>query len=306
MKTPNLVQYHPRSFREMLYVYPVISRRSGGLSIGVNLSPTARCNFACIYCQVLGELDVKLQHREQFLEEGDRKKDAQSHSPLVDIDRLEAELCGVIGMASDGSLFQDGWLVNAPADKREIRDIAFSGDGEPTLSKQFPEIVRRVAAIRKELCPASTKIVLITNGTTLDSRRIRDALDLMLENNGEIWAKLDAGTPEYYRTIARSTIPYEKILSNLTEAAREIPLVVQSCFLSLHGTIPDAAEIEAYADQIKRMLDRGGKIKRIQIYTVARHTPEPWVQALSNEQLDSISETVRRTTGLQVDSFYSS
>ncbi len=34
-------------------VYPVVSRRSGGLSLGVNLFPEAKlCSFDCPYCEV--------------------------------------------------------------------------------------------------------------------------------------------------------------------------------------------------------------------------------------------------------------
>lgn len=301
----SLVQNHSRNFRENNYVYPVISRRSGGLSIGVNLSPTARCNFACIYCQVLGEPEYRLQELSTIIAEGDRKKDAQKFSPLVDLDRLEAELRGLIGMVNDGSLFEDDWFSKTPQEKRPIQDIAFSGDGEPTLSAQFPEVVRRVAAIRKELCPAATKIVLITNGTTLHAEPVRKALETMLENNGEIWAKLDAGTPEYYRRISRSAVPYEKVLANLTEAARKFPIVIQTCFLSLYGAEPDAAEVVAYVGRLKKILDAGGRILRVQIYTVARVAPDPEVKPLDDARLDAIVETVRTATGLQVDAFYS-
>ncbi|MBT7256269.1 MAG: radical SAM protein, partial [Planctomycetaceae bacterium] len=43
---------HDRSFADNRFVYPVLSRRSGGMSIGANLNPDKICNFDCIYCQV--------------------------------------------------------------------------------------------------------------------------------------------------------------------------------------------------------------------------------------------------------------
>ncbi|MDR1963726.1 MAG: radical SAM protein [Planctomycetaceae bacterium] len=295
MTTTSLVQHHPRRFRHFHYVYPVVSRRAGGLSIGVNLSPTARCNFSCIYCQVLAE-------NQGTSKPVDPSSFSFSSSLLIDLDRLESELRELIGMVNDGSLFRDNWLSCTPTEKRVLRDIAFSGDGEPTLSLQFSEAVHRVAAIRRELCPESTKIVLITNGTTLRVESVCDTLKTLLANNGEIWAKLDAGTPDYFRTISRSTIQYEKILANLIEFSKKHPIVIQSCFLLLHGKEPDNEEIRHYAERLK-LLDQ---VQRVQIYTVARNTPEPWVLPLSNEQLDVITETVRAITGLQVDSFYSS
>ncbi len=301
-----LVQHHPRRFRENRYVYPVISRRSDGLSIGVNLSPTARCNFACIYCQVLGDADCRLQTLNKIVAEGDRKKEIHDLSPLIDLDRLESELRNVIEMAFDGSLFEEEWLSKTPPEKRQIQDIAFSGDGEPTLAAQFHEAVKRVAAVRKKFCSESTKIVLITNGTMLHSASVRQALEAMLANNGEIWAKLDAGTPDYYRTISRSAVDFERVLANLAEAARQFPLVIQTCFLSLHGKGPDEGEVHHYANQIKKILRRGGNILRLQIYTVARSTPDPGVLPLDNGRLDDIVDKLKTATGLHVDAFYSS
>ena len=43
---------HPRRFEDFKYVYPVLSRRSRGISIGINVNPDKVCNFDCIYCQV--------------------------------------------------------------------------------------------------------------------------------------------------------------------------------------------------------------------------------------------------------------
>ncbi len=246
----SLTQHHARRFCEMQYVYPVVSRRSDGLSLGVNLSPTARCNFACVYCQVLGELDIKLKPLECTLAEGDRNSEARQCSVGIDLDRLEGEVRQLAGMIVDGSLFADSWFSQTPPDRRALRDIAFSGDGEPTLSPQFSAAVERVANIRRELGLESTKIVLITNATTLHAKSVRKALRTMLDNNGEIWAKLDAGTPEYYEKMARSTVPFEKVLENLTMGAKEFPLVIQTCVVELHGESPSDAEMIAYVGRI--------------------------------------------------------
>ncbi|MDR2704505.1 MAG: radical SAM protein, partial [Planctomycetaceae bacterium] len=259
-----------------------------GLSIGVNLSPAAQCNFSCVYCQVLAE------------NQENSTRNGNSATP-IDSDLLETELRQLIGMVNDGSLFRNTWLSRTPLEKRELRDIAFSGDGEPTLSPQFPEIVQRVADIRREICTETTKIVLITNASTLHREPVINTLKTLLANNGEIWAKLDAGTADYFRTVSRSSIPYEKILTNLKEFSQTNPVVIQSCFALLHNKEPDNEEIRQYAERLKLL----GQVQRVQIYTVARLAPESWVLPLSNEQLDKITETVREITGLQVDSFYS-
>ena len=279
-----LTQQHPRRFGTLRHVYPVISRRSGGLSLGVNLSPTGLCNFACVYCQVLAE-----------------EAETKTGLPIVPMDRLETELRQLVGSVNDGSLFGQPVFAPVPAEKRILKDIAFSGDGEPTLSPQFAETVRLVANIRKVLCEESVKIVLITNSSTLHLASVRSALDLMLQNNGEIWAKLDAGTPEFYRTVARSTIPFQTICSNLINFTQEFPVVIQTCFLSLHGKGPSAEEVWKYAERLNEL----DKVKYVQIYTAARHTPEDWALPLANSQLDDIAEAVRQQTALEVRLSYS-
>ena len=287
-----LTQHHPRRFREMKYVYPVVSRRSGGLSVGVNLSPTGLCNFACAYCQILGET-------------GNKQQNGHHSDHVVDFLRMESELRDVIAMVQSGELFQDTIFSRTPTHKRVLRDIAFSGNGEPTLSPQFPEAVRQVAAIRTGHCPESTKLVVITNGTCLAVPAVSDALQVLHANNGEVWAKLDAGTEEHFRTVSRSTIAFEKILSNLVSTAKTFPLVIQSCFLSIHGTEPPSVEIQAYITRLREIIDGGGAIRRVQLYTAARKTPEPWANPLPDDQIDVIAARVRRETDLVVETFYS-
>lgn len=280
----SFTQHHPRRFGTLRHVYPVVSRRSGGLSLGINLSPSGLCNFACVYCQILAT-----------------GIESNPHNVLVPMDGLEAELRQLIGSVNDGTLFEQPAWTQIPAEKRILKDIAFSGDGEPTLSPQFTEAVRLVAGIRKELCAESVKIVLITNASMLHVAPVRSALDLMLQNNGEIWAKLDAGTPEFYQTVSRSTIPFQTICTNLINFTLDFPAAVQTCFLSLHGKGPSAEEIRHYTERLNEL----GKVLYVQIYTAARRTPEDWAMPLENQQLDDIAETVRQRTGLDVRTFYS-
>ena len=280
----SFTQHHPRRFGTLRYVYPVISRRSGGLSLGINLSPSGLCNFACVYCQILAE-----------------GTNAETDSLLVPMDCLESELRQLVDSANDNTLFERPVFDAVPIEKRVLKDIAFSGDGEPTLSPQFAETVRLVADVRKELCAESVKIVLITNASTLHLVPVRSALDFMLQNNGEIWAKLDAGTQEFYRTVSRSNVPFQTICTNLTNFTQDFPVVIQTCFLSMHGQRPSVEEIRCYAERLKKL----GKVLYVQLYTVARHTPEVWATPLENRQLDDIAEMVRQQTGLDVRTFYS-
>lgn len=271
---------HPRTWRDNLYVYPVISRRAGGLSIGVNLNPDKLCNFNCIYCQV--------------------DRDVPSGTRQVDLDRLGLELEATLRSAVSGDLFAGPPFDRVPPGDRAVRDIAFSGDGEPTASPQFPAAIRLAADLRRACGLDEAKIILITNAACLDMPAVAGALELMDANNGEVWAKLDAGTEEYYRQVNRSHVPFDRILSNILGAARVRPIVIQSLWMSLRGEPPSPAEIVAFAERLRDIVEGGGRIRLVQVYTVARRTAEPHVSALKQGQLEHIADQIRSVIDLPV------
>jgi len=283
---PKLIAAHPRSFQENRYVYPVLSRRSKGISIGVNLNLDKVCNFDCVYCQV------------------DRSE--QTEKEFLDLDRLADELEATVGLVASGRLYENSRFSQVPADLRRINDIALSGDGEPTTYRNFDEVAAVCADVRRRTGLDEVKLVLITNASMLDRERVQRGLQILDENNGEIWAKLDAGTERYYREISRSAIPFQRILGNLRLAACQRPIVIQSLFMRVQGEPPSAAERAAYCDRLNEVTAAGGRIKLVQIHTIARPPAEAWVTALSNEELDELRTLVRRSTGLSVATFYAS
>ena len=275
---------HERRWKSHRYTYAVVSRRSRGISIGLNLSPGKECNFKCIYCQV---------HREI--------------RPLcrdVDINRLQMELDAILRDEKSGSLYEAAPFNLLPPLKRGVRDIAFSGDGEPTASPVFDAAVRIAVRARKRFELADTKIVLITNASRLDKPEVCAALAVMDKNNGEIWAKLDAGTEEYFQSVNRSNVPLEKILDNIRNAARVRPLVIQTLWLRLSGAVPADSEIEAYGNNLNRLIESGGQLKTLQLYTIARTPLEPYVSRLTNDELDCIADMVRERVPVTVEVFY--
>ena len=267
---------HQRDWRQNAYVYPVISRRSGGLSIGINLNPDMACNFDCIYCQV------------------DRSSPPRIRK--VDLTRLGDELAQMISDAQSRVLFQDPSFVNVPDEWRPIKDIAFSGDGEPTTSKHFRECVELVATLKRQAGLTDTKIVLITDACYLARPEVVAALAVMDENNGEIWAKLDAGTEAYYRKVNRPNYPLQHVMDNIIAAARVRPLVIQSLFMRLHDRPPDEAELLAYVDRLREITDASGRIAYVQVYTIARRPAEDYVTPLTGTELDRIVQLVRKRT----------
>lgn len=275
---------HPRQWQANRYVYPVVSRRSRGLSIGINLNPDKACNFDCIYCQV------------------DRR--TPSVIRRVDVAALERELAELLASATDGTLFGEHPFSLLPPDQRVVRDIAFSGDGEPTTSPQFTHAVEIAAAARQRFRLADTKLVLITDATYLTRPRVRAALAVLHANNGEIWAKLDAGTEEYFELVDRPNVTLQVVLDNILDAARMWPIVIQSMFLRIDRKGPDPREIDAYCDRLTGIVARGGQLKAIQLYTVARPPAESIVTPLPEGELDAIAERVRARVPVRVEVYY--
>ncbi|MEW4487591.1 radical SAM protein [Thalassoglobus sp. JC818] len=276
---------HPRQYEQNRFVYPVLSRRSKGISIGVNLNPDKVCNFDCIYCQV------------------DRR--SESVTQFVEFEQLFDELAGMLEFVSSGEIFTDPRFADVPAEFQRLNDIAFSGDGEPTTYRNFDEIIERAAQLKASLGLDAVKMVLITNASMFHRPVVQRGLKLLDENQGEIWAKLDAGTSEYFQLVDRTKIRFQQVLDNILEASRVRPLVIQSLFMRVHGEPPTSEEIEAYIDRLENVLESGGQLSLIQVYTVARQPAESFVAPLLDEEVDTIAERVRTRTGLAVESYYS-
>jgi wyosine [tRNA(Phe)-imidazoG37] synthetase (radical SAM superfamily) len=279
---------HSRHWEDFRYVYPVLSRRSRGLSLGINVNPDKRCNFDCLYCQV------------------DR-----TVAPTVtrfDLATAETELRALLALAASGELARHPPFATVPADQLRLNDIALSGDAEPTTLPAFAATIAMIARVK----PPGVKIVLITDAGGLDRADVQRGLAVMDAHDGEVWAKLDAGTEEYFRLINRTKIPFARILKNLAACACARPIIIQSLFLKVHGRGPTAAEIGAYSDRLREIVAGGGQIRHVQACTLARRAMTvvdglpawQFVAPLTNAELDALADVVRHRTGLAVESFY--
>jgi wyosine [tRNA(Phe)-imidazoG37] synthetase (radical SAM superfamily) len=274
---------HSRNWRQNLYVYPVISRRAKGLSVGVNLNPDKACNFDCVYCQVDRSIPPVVRK--------------------VDPDVLRDELEHMVSLAVSGELFKDVQFGHVPEPLRRWNDIAFSGDGEPTSSPQFAAAVEIAADLRRKFHADDVKLILITDSTYLTKPAVRDALAVLDANNGEIWAKLDAGTEAHYQLINRPNVPLSRILENILETARVRPVVIQSLWMNVHGAPPPDQEVDAFAHRLRELIEAGGQIKLVQMHTIARRTAEPWVTPLDEETLNRLAGRVRNIVDLPIQIF---
>ena len=205
MSAEQLFTQHERYFEANRFVYPVLSRRSRGISIGINLNPDKVCNFDCVYCQV--------------------NRVSQSETRFVDTPRMLEELQQTLQLVTSGRLFSTDKFRPTPTAMRRLTDIAFSGDGEPTTHRNFDEVVKATAALRRAAAEQTphlldVPLVLITNASMFHRPHVQRALRILDENRGEIWAKLDAGTEAYFQQVNRAPFRFEAILRNITEAAQ--------------------------------------------------------------------------------------
>jgi len=278
---------HSRHWRENRFAYPVISRRSRGVSLGVNLNPDTACNFDCVYCSV---------DRSQVVP-------AALPRPTVDLAVVRAELDHLLILATSGALFAEKPFDTTPPSLRRLNDIAFSGDGEPTTYALFGEACQLAMDLLAwhQVAP-EVRVVVITNATMLHQERVQRALDVLGER-GEVWAKLDAGTAEHYHLIDRTEVSFQRILDNLMLAGLRRPLVIQSMFARLHGVPPSAVEIDAWVGRLTALRAGGATISRVQVYTTARTTAESWVTPLARTEVDAIVARAQMA-GVSAEAFY--
>ncbi len=266
-------QARPKALPKNLYVYAVLSRRAGGVSIGVNLSPHKACNFDCSYCQV------------------DRRTPATVKT--VDLAILRDEMRAVFEAAKSGTLYDDPRFAGTPKEMLVLADVAFAGDGEPTNEPWFPESARVVAEERTRAGFTSLPVRIITNATVLTEPRVAETLRFLDAHGLDVWAKLDAGTEAYYGFVDRTRVPFQRVLDNLLACARERPTTIQSLFARHHGDAPSAAEIAAWADRLRDLRAGGAKIPWVQVHTVSRPPAESWVQPLTMPELETIAAAAR-------------
>ncbi|MCH7527441.1 MAG: radical SAM protein [Planctomycetes bacterium] len=258
------------------------------MSIGINLNPDTACNFDCIYCQVDRSNPPRAGH--------------------VDLDRLHDELDRMLAAATSGALFAEPEFAHTPAPFRRLTDLAFSGDGEPTTCPVFAEAVAIAAELKHKHAPApareGTKLILITDACYLTRPKVVAGLKIMDASDGEIWAKLDAGTEAYYQRVNRPNFPLDHVIDNIVQTARARPVTIQSLFMRIEGQPPPEAEIEAYADRLNEIGEAGGRLAMVQICTVARPPAQRYVTSLSDAEVRRIAKRVRDRTALPTEAYY--
>ncbi len=243
---------HDRDAAGLTYVYPVISRRAGGISIGVNLNPNNACNWHCVYCQVPNLI--------------------RGSSPEIDIPLLGSELSGFIHHVLHGDFMQK----HVPEDCRRICDIAISGNGEPTGCKQFDTVVETIISVLRDTdLLGRIPVVLITNGSYVHRPEVQKGLVIMAEYRGEVWFKVDAATDEGIARINGVKLSPGHLKRQLMLTTERCPTWIQTCMFNWDDAPPEASEVTAWLEFLADVIRDDIALEGVLLYGVARPSMQP-------------------------------
>ncbi len=274
----NAQSHHPRIYANYKYIYPVISRRSQGLSLGINLNLDKACNFDCPYCQVNRTGDKLKQN--------------------IDVHEIEQELQSFFATLDEKGASGLEKFADIPAKQKILKDIAISGDGEPTMVPEFEAVCALLEKFQNQHHKKDFQLLLITNATLLNRPKVLAGIKHLLSHRGEIWAKLDAGTEEWFQKINVSKISLDQIEQNLIVLGQNFPFVMQSFFCRLEGMTPHEKEIQAYLQRLNRIHASGAKIREVQLYTLARQPSEVFCTPIENDFLEHLCNRINTETAL--------
>lgn len=270
---------HNRDILGLTYVYPVVSRRADGVSLGINLNTNHACNWACVYCQVPNL--------------------TRGTAPATDLEKLRSELDLMLSEILEGR-FMEAYVSEG---LRRLSDIAFSGNGEPTSADYFEEAVAiAIEALQHRSLAGKVKLVVITNGSFALQPDVQRAFRAMAEVGGEIWFKADRGRAQDILRINQVNLNPELLLKRLAATAAACPTWIQTCMTAWDGSVPDEVEKAAYLNLLQLALKRGIPFRGVLLYSLARpsHQPEAArIAAVPADWLESLGNRIR-AMGLEV------
>jgi wyosine [tRNA(Phe)-imidazoG37] synthetase (radical SAM superfamily) len=268
------VNDHSRELSGLKYIYSVVSRRAGGLSIGINLNVNNACNWQCIYCEIPNL--------------------TRGSPPPIELDVLENELRFFLHEIIHGDYMEK----NVAIEDRHLKDIAFSGNGEPTSAEEFPQVILIVKKILQEFdLLHKIKIRLITNGSLMHQASVLKSIEMLEEINGEVWFKVDAATEETIKTINQVNLKPNQILERLLNTANICPTFVQTCIFMIDGKSPDEKDIDAYIELINKAKKN---IKGVHLYGLARPSLQPRAKDLGRISEDELQNIAKKLLSLNI------
>lgn len=268
---------HRRDSAGLRYVYPVVSRRAGGVSIGINLNTNNACNWACLYCQV--------------------DNLTRGGPPPIDLDVLENELAGFLTDVLHGDFMQR----QVPPEARRLMDVAFSGNGEPTSAQEFAAAVDRVGKVLGKFgLDGQLTVRLITNGSFLHRPEVQAGIRRLGELGGEVWFKVDRVDAAGVAEVNGVPMSPDKIARNLETCSGLAATWVQTCWFGLDGKAPPAMARDAYCELLKPLAER---LAGVHLYGLARPSLQPAAPRLTRlpaAELELFAQEIHEKTGIRV------
>ena len=234
--------------REEVVFGPIRSRRLGS-SLGINLLPEKGkiCNFDCVYCEC------------------GWNKDGRDDTVLPTAEKVRKAL--------------EAKLLQCKAGGIPIDSITFSGDGEPTINPEFPQIIDDTIRLRNQYYPNS-KITVLSNATMVHKPEVFAALRKV--DNPTM--KIDAPTNELIERINHPAPGYD--IHRVVEALKQFigDFILQTMFLKSKDFDSSSPEVlNGWMDIVRTLRPR-----EIMVYTIDRPTPEVGLQKFTVEEMRTL------------------
>ena len=243
-------------------IYGPVNSRRLGRSLGINLLPAGRkvCTFDCIYCQY-GSADTALA--------------ASQKAVFPTVETVLKKVEAAVREQSSPPVY-----------------LTFSGNGEPTLHPDFPQIVEEVRRLRDRTCPEA-RLAILSNSSHVDRPEIRAALQQL----DDPIMKLDAGDPI---TLSQMNRPMSGItLESIVEGLAALPtLILQSMIVSGEVQNCEGDAHEAWLATVARLSPVA-----VQIYTAERPVAESGVRRVAKEDLEDLARRAQERTGVPVTAY---
>ena len=260
--------------REETVFGPIFSRRLGS-SLGINLLPEKGkiCNFDCIYCEcgwnADGRGDTVLPTAEKVRTDLERK--------LIEIEN------GKLKMEKNPDAAANSQFSILNSQFTKVDSITFSGDGEPTLNPEFPQIIDDTLRLRDRYYPQA-KVSVLSNATRVHLPEVFDALRRV---DNPIM-KIDAPTNELVEKINKPAPGYD--VQRVIEALKrfEGDFVLQTCMLRGNGFDSSSPEVIGPMMDIVRLL----KPREWMVYTIDRATPMQGLEKFSPQEMKALVQPV--------------
>lgn len=264
--------------REETVFGPIFSRRLGN-SLGINLLPEKGkiCNFDCIYCEC------------------GWNRDGRNDTVIPTAEKVRTDLERMLKkLSSSGSSPRLGEVAAKRTEECvPVDSITFSGDGEPTINPEFPQIIDDTLRLRDQYYP-SAKVSVLSNATRVHIPEIFNALRKV---DNPIM-KIDAPTNELVAKINNPAPGYD--VQRVIEALKQFKgnFVLQTCMLRSPDFDSSSPEVVGPMMDIVRLL----KPREWMVYTIDRPTPMQGLQKFSPQEMKALVQPIidERITKVQI------